>query len=104
METNSNFLEQVRLELDVTWSDPDTDKKIKNIALSAQSAMVHQLGTSKEFDFSEPGIENTLALAYCLYLWNKVPIEVFYTNYKELLLQARAIHEVEQEVLDGDIQ
>ena len=103
MEVNSNLLDQVRLQLDITWHDPDTDKNVERIALSAQSAIAHQIGVAETFDFSVPGIENTLVLAYCLYLRNKVDLKLFYENYLPLILQARAIHEVEQAVENGDV-
>lgn len=103
MAVNSELLGQVRQQLNITWNDPDTDKRVNHIALSAQSAMAHQLGVKSDFDFSVPGIENTLVLAYCLYLWNNVEMGLFEENYKPLILRARAIHEVEQAVEDGEV-
>lgn len=103
MPANETLLEQVRAQLDITWNDPDTDKHVEHIALSAQSAMAHQLGVPEDFDFSVPGIENTLLLAYSMYLWNKIDLQLFEHNYRSMLLQARAIHEVEQAVEDADV-
>lgn len=103
MSANEKLLEQVRRELNITWSDPDTDKSVEHIALSAKSAMAHMLGVGEEYDFSVPGLENTLVLACARYLWNKVDAEVFEENYKKMILRARAIHEVEQAVEDGDV-
>lgn len=107
MELSEALLVQVKQELDITWSDKDTDKRMNNIALASGHTIAHQIGVGQNFDFSEPGIENTLFLALCLYLWNKIEIKVFYENYRPLILQARAIHEVEQvsgeAVEDGNI-
>lgn len=91
------LLEQVKQELDITWDDMDTDSKVRNTALQAASIIAHQIGVPADFDFKVPGIEQMLMLKFCMYLWNNVEPELFYKNYKQMILQARAIHEVEQE-------
>ena len=97
------LFEQVKRKLDVTWDDMDTDRKIKDIMLSAVGIISHQIGAEKGFDFTVPGIENTLVLSLCLYLWNNTEMDLFYENYETLILQARAIHEV-KEYVNGNLQ
>ena len=88
------LLQQVRRKLNITWSDPDTDNRVSDIANQAKSVMLFKLGiTDDAFDFSEAGIENVLFLAYCLYLYNHCENE-FDDNYLGMILQARSKHEV----------
>lgn len=88
------LLQQVRRKLNITWSDPDTDNRVSDIANQAKSVMLFKLGiTDDAFDFAEAGIENVLYLAYCLYLYNHCENE-FDDNYLGMILQARSKHEV----------
>lgn len=88
------LLQQVKRKLNITWSDPDTDNRVSDIANQAKSVMLFKLGiTDDAFDFSEAGIENILYLAYCLYLYNHCENE-FDDNYLGMILQARSKHEV----------
>jgi hypothetical protein len=88
------LLQQVRRKLNITWSDPDTDNRVSDIANQATSVMSFKLGIADNaFDFSEAGIENVLFLAYCLYLYNHCENE-FDDNYLGMILQARSKHEV----------
>ena len=88
------LLQQVRRKLNITWSDPDTDNRVSDIATQAKSVMLFKLGiTDDAFDFSEAGIENVLYLAYCLYLYNHCENE-FDDNYLGMILQTRSKHEV----------
>lgn len=88
------LLQQVKRKLNITWSDPDTDNRVSDIANQANSVMLFKLGiTDEAFDFSEAGIENVLYLAYCLYLYNHCENE-FDDNYLGMILQARSKHEV----------
>lgn len=88
------LLQQVKRKLNITWSDPDTDNRVSDIANQAKSVMLFKLGiTDDAFDFSEAGIENVLYLAYCLYLYNHCENE-FDDNYLGMILQARSKHEV----------
>lgn len=90
------LLAQVRRKLNITWEDTDTDNRVYDIIGQAQEAMLYKLGiASRDFDFSASGLENVLFLAYCLYLYNHCENE-FDENYRETILQARAIHEVSQ--------
>lgn len=93
---NEALLAQVRRKLNITWQDTDTDNRVLDIVNQALATMTYKLGiVDEEFDFSVAGIENMLLLAYCLYLYNHCENE-FDDNYRESIMQARAIHEVTQ--------
>lgn len=93
---NETLLKQVKRKLNITWSDTDTDDRVLDIIEQAKTVMLYKIGiTDKAFDFSKSGVENVLFLAYCLYLYNHAENE-FDTNYLADILQARAIHEVNQ--------
>lgn len=88
------LLSQVKRKLNITWNDPDTEARVKDIVQSAIPILKHKLGiTDPNFDFGEPGMDNTLFLAYCLYEWNH-SVNEFDDNYANDIAQARAIHEV----------
>ncbi len=86
---------QVKRKLNITWSDEDTEARVSDIIEEAKSVISHKLGITDPatFDFSVPGIENVIFKAYCLYLYNHCENE-FDNNYLDDILQARAIHEV----------
>lgn len=86
---------QVKRKLNITWSDEDTDSRVEDIIQSAVPTLIHKLGIADpDFDFSNPGMENSLFLAYCLYDWNHC-LNEFDENYANNIAQVRAIHEVD---------
>lgn len=86
---------QVKRKLNITWSDEDTDSRVDEIIQSAIPAMIHKLGIADpNFDFSEPGMENNLFKAYCLYDWNHC-LDEFDENYSNDIGQVREKHEVD---------
>lgn len=86
--------DQVKLKLDITWSDEGTDKRVANIVDSVAPVLRHRLGISNpEFDFSKAGLENMLFLALCLYEWNHSANE-FWDNYADDIATCQAMHEV----------
>ena len=89
------LLAQVKRKLNITWSDDDTDARVQDIIQSAIPYLLHRLGIADpKFDFSAPGAENTLFLAYCLYEYNQ-SLHEFEDNYANLIAQVRAKKEVE---------
>lgn len=97
---SETLLAQVRRKLNITWEDTDTDNRVYDIMRQARAKMLEILGiTDTEFDFSGDGTENALYLAYCLYLYNHCENE-FYANYREDIMNGRAIHEVRQYATD----
>lgn len=92
---DAKLLGQVRRKLNVTWDDDDTTARIEEIIESAIPALKHKLGIAdRDFDFSKPGMENNLFMAYCFYEWNHC-LNEFDTNYWNDIAQVRAMHEVE---------
>lgn len=93
---SETLLAQVRRKLNITWEDTDTDNRVYDIMNQARAVMIHKLGiTDPKFDFSQGGTANVLFLSYCLYLFNHCENE-FDDNYREDIMNERAIHEVEQ--------
>lgn len=92
---NEILMNQVRRKLNITWDDDETDARLFEIIGSAIPYLLHRLGIADpDFDFSHPGMENTLFLAYCLYEWNHAAHE-FADNYAEMIATVRARYEVE---------
>lgn len=91
---NPTLLGQVKRKLNVTWDDDDTTARIEEIIESAIPTLKHKLGiVDSDFDFSVPGSENTLFLAYCLYEWNHA-VNEFEENYHHMIANVRAQWEV----------
>lgn len=91
---DATLLGQVKRKLNITWDDEDTTARLEEIIESAIPDLKHRLGiVDPEFDFSEPGPENTLFLAFCLYEWNHT-VDEFDINYARMIANVRAIHAV----------
>lgn len=92
----SDLYAQVKRKLNITWEDEETKARVEDIINSAIPDVKHRLGITEEnFDFSSPGEENILFLAYCLYEWNHV-LNEFEDNYLSMILRVRGKHEVKQ--------
>lgn len=88
------LLAQVKRKLNITWSDTDTNNRVQDIIESAIPTLMHKLGiTDPNFDFAEPGMENNLFKAYCLYEWEHCTNE-FDSNYSNDIATVRAKNEV----------
>lgn len=103
---NDRLIAQVKRKLNITWDDEDTNSRVEDIIQSAILNLLHILGIADpDFDFSKPGVENTLFLAYCLYEFNH-SLHEFADNYANMIAQVRAINEVEHykenEVVDDE--
>lgn len=97
---------QVKRKLNITWNDDDTTNRMQDIIQSAIPALKHKLGIADpDFDFANPGMENDLFKAYCLYEFNHC-LNEFDANYANDIMQVRAKYEVEDylanEVVDGE--
>ena len=101
---NEILFNQVKRKLNITWEDAETTARIRDIITSAIPDLIHRLGIAdEEFDFSVPGIENTLFLSYCLYEWNHC-LNEFEENYRRTIARVRAKYEVKQYVNSEDDQ
>ena len=65
--------------------------------------LADKIGISDGFDFSQPGQERKLLLAYCLYGWNNA-LDDFERNYASDILQARERWEVDRYGSEGEGQ
>ena len=91
---NELLTAQVKRKLNITWTDEDTNARVAEIIASAIPYLLHRLGIAdQDFDFAEPGLENTLFLAWCLYEYNHT-VNEFDDNYANLIAIARHRHEV----------
>ena len=100
--SNSNLIDQVRRKLNITWEDTDTTLRIEEMIESAVPGLIYKLGiTDSDFDFSVPGTEHLLFLAYCLYEWNHA-LDEFDLNYARMIAQVRAKWEVEKYLTDSE--
>ena len=93
----------VKRKLNITWSDEETDARVKEIMLDADKEIRHKLGLAESFDFSKPGQERNLFLSWCLYEWNHASNE-FDANYLNDILQCRQKRPVEYENEANEIQ
>lgn len=99
---NPTLLGQIRRKLNITWDDDETTARLEEIIESAIPILIHKLGiTDSDFDFSNPGIENNLFKAYCLYEWNHC-VNEFDDNYANDILQARAKHAVSNYLAESE--
>lgn len=84
----------VRRKLNITWSDENTDDRLRQIIEDAQVELIGKIGiTQDNFDFSVASQERKLLLAYCFYEWNHA-LDEFDVNYAADILQARERWEV----------
>ena len=91
MDTGSKgLLEAVRRKLNISWEDPQTDARVRDIIADAIPTMIHKLGiTDNAYGFVTPGMERKLFLEYCRHEWND-EAKLFDTNYANDILQVRA--------------
>ena len=91
---NPALFGQIKRKLNITWEDDETTARIEEIIESAIPTMIHKLGIADpDFDFSVPGMENSLFRSYCLYEWNHCAQD-FDGNYANDIGQVRDKHEV----------
>lgn len=87
-------------KLNITWDDDDTDARLSEIIEDGIVELADKIGISDGFDFSQPGQERKLLLAYCLYGWNNA-LDDFERNYASDILQARERWEVDRYGSEG---
>lgn len=79
----------VKLKLNITYSEPDTDARISGITQMADAVLRDALGIDDaSFTFETPGQEQALFLDFCFYEFNDA-LDDFYANYAEQMAQAR---------------
>lgn len=82
----AELLADVKNYLGITWSDEDTDKKVRGLIASGEVYLDTKRGAPA--DYEEDGLPRTLLLDYCRYMRDNA-LDVFENNYKALLLTMR---------------
>ena len=93
-----NLLQELKDNLNITWDEEETNRKLNSILKDAKETLDYKLGAT--IDYSVPGIEHNLFLNYCMYVYNNCSNEFDY-NYLNELYQVRQKYEVlnyEQEI------
>lgn len=97
------LLEDVKLYLDITWSDEHTDKKLTGIIERGMKYLNKTAGS--KLDYSVEDKPKELLLDYCRYVRSNA-LEAFQTNYLHELLTLQMSEEVaryEAETTNPDI-
>lgn len=81
--TQSALLLDVRNRLDITWDDPDTNRKVLSWIEDGVAYLNSKLGTAG--DYESPGFPRTLLFEYVRYA-RDAALDVFENNYQSLIL------------------
>lgn len=94
-EVLQSLCELVKGKCRITWSDTDTNRRVKEIAENADDSLRHMLGMKDATAeaFLEPGKARTLFENYCMYDWDNM-VEEFEKNYRREILAERHRNEV----------
>lgn len=93
-DKKQSLAKELKGRLRITWEDDRTDMEISQIIDDTGSYMNHLLGA--EADYTAPGINHMLFIAYAMYLWNNCENE-FEAAYLKDINRARAVNEVKYE-------
>lgn len=83
MAEAGTLLEGIRNYLDITWSDPATDRKLEALIEDGIAYLDDKAGTPQ--DYSRPGLARSLLRDYVRYGRDDA-LDVFENNYRHLLL------------------
>lgn len=85
-------LEEVKNELDKTYDDPLTDRKLTAIMRRAESKVRKYVGIDDSTEFNAE--EDELFINYCRYADNNA-LDMFEVNFQREINEARAVRMVE---------
>lgn len=91
MALQNGLLEDVRLYLDITWVDADTDKKLNGIIERGMKYINRMAGTTLDYNAEDKPKE--LLLDYCRYVRSNALSE-FMNNYLSEILTLQMYQEV----------
>ncbi len=77
------LIEDLKLELNITWIDVDTENRLERIIKSGKAYLDEMSGT--ELDYNTNFIANQLLMDYGRYSYNN-SLELFELNFKRQLL------------------
>ena len=92
----AGLLDDVKNQLDITWSDEATDKKYCGLIAAGANYLDDRLGTRA--DYTADGDPRTLLMEYVRYARDSA-LDVFEANYLSLILSAqhgRAVNQFEK--------
>lgn len=92
----AGLLDDVKNQLDITWSDEATDKKYCGLIAAGANYLDDRLGTRA--DYTADGDPRTLLMEYVRYARDSA-LDVFEANYLSLILSAqhgRAVNRFEK--------
>ena len=79
----AGLLADVKLYLDITWTDDATDRKTSGIIASGMRYLDKKLGQAA--DYTQDGDPRTLLFEYCRYMRDSA-LDVFENNYQSQIL------------------
>ena len=82
-EVPAGLLNDIKLYLDVTWTDTDTDRKISDLIADGIAYLDGKLGEAG--NYTSPGLPRTLLKEYVRYA-RDAALDVFENNYQSLIL------------------
>ena len=86
------MLDRLRIYLDITWTDSDTDSKLSMILSQAMARLNSYAGVELNYTAKD---EELLLLDCCRYIWNNAS-EDFEINFMPDLIMIRAKYAVEE--------
>lgn len=89
----AELLDDVKNMLDITWSDPATDRKVSEYV--AQGVRYLDGKAGEELDYTEPGDGRRLLFEYARYARDGA-LDVFETNYLSQILAMQNDRKVER--------
>jgi hypothetical protein len=90
-ENIQTILEDIKNYLDITWEDPEGDKKLKGMILRGASAINEKSGV--EFDYLQEGTHRSLLFHYVMYERSGM-LNEFWINYKQDIIALQVKEEV----------
>lgn len=77
------FLEDIKLVLDVTWNEDVTNKKIVNIIIDGMNYLENDVDST--INFKEDFLAIKLLRTYCRYAWNNAEEYFIENNIQDIL-------------------
>lgn len=85
------ILDDIKDYLDITWDDPEGDKKLKGMILRGVSAINGKAGV--DFDYLQEGTHRSLLFHYVMYERSGM-LNEFWINYKSDIIALQVEEEV----------
>lgn len=93
-EKIKNLIELVKIHLNITWSDVNTETRIRNYVEDG-IIQIKKYAGNNDIDFTKAGEERELLLSYCRYA-NSDALEMFKENYMSELLSLNLEYRVKE--------